>query len=333
MKESLPELLQLAAEVLRTPGFSKEEFERLQQEQIAGFEAQRSDPQTLGILNLQRHLTPRGAQDPRYVPLPDESIASLKAVTLEDVKAFWQKFAGASDGELVVVGAFDPTAIGKLAGELLSGWKSPQPYRRIVREYAKVAPASSQIETPDKANAFYVTGMLLPVTDEDADYPALVLAGYMLGGHSASRLYLRIRGKEGLSYGANASISAGAGDRAGLFMAGAIAAPQNVLKVDAAFRDEMTKAVVEGFNAAEVAKAKNGWLESRRVARANDGNVLNLLQSQLQNNRTTAFSAELEKKVAMLTPEQVTAALKKHVALERLSFFRAGDFKKGTGTE
>ena len=333
VRENLPELVKLAAEVLREPAFTLEEFERWQTAQLAGWESQRSDPETLAPLHLQRHMSPYEKGDPRAVRFPDEAIPEVKALTVEQVRAFWKEFAGAATGELVAIGDFDPVALQKQVDALLGDWKGSRPYRHLGRDYTKVAMVNEKIETPDKANALFVAGTLLPITDEHADYPALVLAGYMLGGHSASRLYLRIRGKEGLSYGAGASISAPTGDRAGVFMANAVSNPQNSPKVEAAFRDEMVRALKDGFAADEVAKAKNGWLESRRVARSNDDSLANSLQLQTRFGRTMQFAIDLEKKVNALTPEEITAALRRHVSLEQISVFRAGDFKKVAGPE
>ena len=56
---------------------------------------------------------------------------------------------------------------------------------------------NQSLNTPDKANATVAAGMRFRVTDQDPDYPAMVLANYMIGGHSTSRLYARIRTKEG----------------------------------------------------------------------------------------------------------------------------------------
>ena len=53
-----------------------------------------------------------------------------------------------------------------------------------------------------------MAGMLFNVGEEHADYPALLLANYMLGGHSTSRLYNRIRAKEGLSYSVSSGLVA-----------------------------------------------------------------------------------------------------------------------------
>ena len=53
----------------------------------------------------------------------------------------------------------------------------------------------------------------------------MVLANYMIGGHSTSRLHARIRTKDGLSYGVNSSLALPAGETAADFIISAITAP------------------------------------------------------------------------------------------------------------
>src|SRR3977135_2644455 len=98
---------------------------------------------------LQANMSPYPRTDVRHIRTIDEEIEDLKAVTLDDVKKFHQGFFGASQGELVVVGKFDPTEFQKAAGDLLGAWKSPSPYTRIVNTYAVVPPINTKIETPD----------------------------------------------------------------------------------------------------------------------------------------------------------------------------------------
>ncbi len=329
VRANLPAVLALAAEVLREPAFASVEFERYQQQQIAAYEAQRGDPQTLAGLQLQRHFRPLPADNPRAVLLPDEAIAGLRAVTVEDVKTFWREVAGASNGEFVVVGDFDAAAVQQLGQQLFGSWKSPRPYRSLPREAVKAEPVNELILTPDKANAYFTAGLQIAVTDAHADYPALALAGYMLGGHSASRLYLRIRGKDGLSYGPSASFTVAPRERLGTFTASAIANPPNIPKVELAFREEMERVLKDGFAADEVERARNGWLQSRQLQRSRDETLLSTLQSQARYGRTMQFIADLDRKVGELTAAQVTEALRRHFDLAQVSVFKAGDFKKG----
>src|SRR5213079_788819 len=100
----------------------------------------------------------------------------------DDVRKFHQKFYGASQGELAVVGKFDPAAMEREAASLLGSWKSASPYQRIITNYKEVQRINTKIETPDKENAQFSAGLRLRMRDSDPDYAAMVMANYMFGG-------------------------------------------------------------------------------------------------------------------------------------------------------
>src|SRR5262249_52259383 len=246
-RENLPAVLRLVAEVLREPSFPAKEFEQLKQDRITGAEFQRSEPTSVAFTAFSRHMNPYPKGHVNYTPTVDESIADLKAVTLDDVKKFYSDFYGADHGELAVVGDFDDKEIAKLASELFGGWKSSRPFARVPQVYHNVESINKSFETPDKANAFFLAGMNLNLRDDDPDYPALVLGNYMLGGGFLnSRLAVRIRQKEGISYGVGSSFGASALDKAGSFLANAIYAPQNVTRLEAVFKEELERALKDG---------------------------------------------------------------------------------------
>jgi zinc protease len=141
-----------------------------------------------------------------------------------------------------------------------------------------------------------------------------------------SRLTGRIRVKDGLSYGAGSQLSVSSIDRASSWTAFAIAAPQNMEKVEAAFRDEVAKALRSGFTAVELAAAKSGLLQQRLQARAQDGTLANAHGNNAYLGRTFQFSAETEAKISALKVEDLSAALKKHIDPAKLSIIKAGDF-------
>jgi len=184
-------------------------------------------------------------------------------------------------------------------------------------------------ETPDKANAVYLAGMRLDLRDDDPDYPALVLGNYMLGGGFLnSRLATRVRQKEGLSYGIGSALIANPLDKNGQFLMQAIYAPQNVKKVETAIREELERAIKDGFTAEEVTAAKSGFLQSQQVSRAQDGSLARKLAQYRYINRTVAWDAELDKKIAALTPEQIVAAMRRRLDPAKLTVVKAGDFAK-----
>ena len=323
---SVPDLLRLVAELLREPSFPTDQFEEARQSSLASAEAQRGDPQPLAQLALARQFNAYPAGDPRYVPAIEEQIAEINTLTVQAVKDFHREYYGAANAELAVVGDVDPAQIQKLAADLFGSWKGAERYAEIRRDYLKVPARVQSIRTPDKANAVFMAGMLFNVSEEHADYPALVLANYMLGGTSTSRLYNRIRAKEGLSYSVNSGLVADGTMARAQWTTAAITNPLNILKVEAAFRDEIEKALTVGFAPDEVTAAKNGWLQGRQVQRSQDASLALRLQQLAHDNRTMAFDASLEGKIRELVPEQISSALRRHLDLSQVSIVKAGDF-------
>jgi zinc protease len=329
LEANLADSLRFARELLREPSFPDAEFEQVRQQRIAGAESQKTEPTSLASQEMEGHFSaryPRG--DPRHAMTLDEQIEDLKKVTLDEARHFYTQFYGAGEGEIVVSGQFDPEQVKKLVGELFGDWKSASRYERIPNLYAKVEPVNRKIETPDKQNALFLVGMPLKMTDEDPDYPALTIAGMVFGGSPNSRLFLRIRVKDGLSYGAGAYFSMPTRDDAGRLSGYAIAAPQNMPKVEADFNEELARALKDGFTADEVEKAKKTWLDERSVERAEESSIAGLLSGRERWGRTLQWDAKLEASVAALTPQQVNDAFKRHMDPAAVSIVKGGDFKK-----
>jgi zinc protease len=326
VRESFPETLRLVAEMLRRPAFPASELEQIKRAALTGIDSQKSDPQALAGVSLSRHLGPYPEKHWLYTPTLEERASAIKAATLDDVKRCHAELVGGANSELAVVGDFDPEEVTKLATELFGDWKSPSPYKRIERRQFDVAPMDRMIETPDKANAVYRAGMNLKVRDDNPDFPALVLGNYMLGGSGDSRLYKRVREKEGLSYSVGSFLSASAQDPVGEFGLSAIYAPQNRARLEQIVREEVDRALRDGFAPEEVDAAKKGLVQARQVARTTDSALAGRLANYLAIDRTFKWDADLEARIAKLTPDEVRDALRRHISAERLAVVKAGDF-------
>jgi len=88
----------------------------------------------------------------------------------------------------------------------------------------------------------------------------------------------------------------------------------------------MASLLKDGVDADEVKTAKSAWLQSRQLMREQDGGLAGLLANYLYLDRTFAWESDLEKKVSDLTPEQVVAAMRKHLDPSKISMIKAGDF-------
>ena len=327
VRASVADVVRLLAELARTPSFPEDEFGTLKQELLAQLEEQRSDPFALAQIAMTRKMDPWPEGHPRRTPTIEEEIAAVQSVTLEQAKAFHAGFYGPQAGNLVVVGDFDPVEIRRVVEESFGDWASPRPYQRIAGRFRSLAGEDIVIETPDKANAFFLAVQNLELSESDPDYPALALAGYMIGGGVLnSRLARRIRVQDGLSYGAGGGITGHPLDAAGTFTAYAIHAPENVGKVETAFREEIQKVLTEGFTEEEMATSKQGLLENRQLGRAQDASLSGQISSNLYFDRTFRFDTELETRIRALTLDEVNAAVRRHLDLAKITVVKAGDF-------
>jgi len=326
-REHLPELLALAAEALRAPSFPKNELDKLVRERLTSLATSRSDPQAIASRALRRYTQPFPAGDVRYILTVDEEEAQLKALTIADLKTFHQNFYGAQNGELAVVGDFDAKEIRALSEKLFSPLKSKAAYARVDDPYQKVAPTTLSFKTPDKANAFLIGRLAVPINDQDPDYAALLVANQALGGSPEARLPNRIRTQDGLSYSVGSALQPTSLDANSRFVFYAIFAPQNLTRVQEAFSDVLTQTAKDGLTAQEIADAKQSLLQERHIARAQDSVQATSLAYQLYLKRTWKDSAQLDDEIAAVTPEQIAAALKKYLVPDNVVYSIAGDFQ------
>ncbi|MDC8786980.1 M16 family metallopeptidase [Roseateles koreensis] len=330
-KSTLIPLLGLVAEVLREPTFPAEAFERIKAQSLASFEAGAKEPQTLRAeltqpyYNAQLGLKPG---DPGYAFSRSENLARLQGVSLEAIKAFYQRYWSANEMEIAVVGDL-PDGLDVALDRLFGDWKKPTApaYERWLDEYKAVAPARFDAQAKDKANAIVELRQEIRLNNRSADYPLLDLANHMLGGGAMeSRLAKRVRQTEGLSYGMGSSVNVGYWDDASTWSIHASFAPENRERLLAATRDEIAKVLKSGFTQDELDRARNDVLQARRQSRSDDGALAGALLNQLETQTAWQRFEQGDQRRREATLEQVNAVLRKYLLPEAWVISTAGDF-------
>ncbi len=325
----IDDLVAFVAQVYRSATFPADQLELVRKESITALEESAKDPESIAFTALERHFShyPRG--DVRYVPTVAEHIADLKAVTRDQVLRYANAMRGLSAAEIAVVGDFDAASLKAALTRAFAANKLPAPFTRVSREYQAVAAKTEKIATPDKENATFVARVAFPLQDKAADYPALVLADFIVGGSAGARLFQRVREKEGLSYDVFSVLAVPTFSNSASWTFGYIANPQNAARAEAALKDELRKLLAgnalteEEFNA-----QRQSLLDQRLVRRAQDATLAAQLVTLADADRTFAFVAELEAGIAKLTRTDFDATLRKYLKMPELSSFVAGDFSK-----
>ena len=268
---------------------------------------------------------PRG--DVRYARSFDEMVEDVNSLSLDKVQAFHRRFYSAAHAEFGAVGDMDVAQVrGALQGAL-GEWNAALPFQRVPQPRVPGKPEQLTLVTPDKQNATMQVRQSLSLSDLDADFPAVMMANHLLGGGGSSRLWKRIRETEGLSYDVRSGVGWNSFEANSDWLATAIFAPQNRAKVESAFREELARALKDGFTAKELSEGQRGLLNFRRLSRAQDASVAAALANNLYLGRTFARAQQIDAAISKLSLTQVNASLRKYLTPEDFVVVFAGDFK------
>ena len=325
-REHLPAAVELAAQLLRQPAFEAEVLEEMRRQVLAGIEQSRKDPAAMVAQAIARHGNPHQAGDPRQVPTFEEQEAEARAVSVEALRRLHARIVGAAEAEFSAVGDFDESAVVAVLRRTLSDWSAPVPHRRIADPLWQPSPARLVIRTPDRQNAALMARLPIALMDSDPEAAALMVANAILGEGGNSRLWVRLREKGGLSYDVGSRIRWNPREPHSVWQASAIFAPANLAQAESAFREELDRALREGFTEEELGDAKAALLKFSQLSRAQDEDLAAGLATDLSLGRTLQWSAQLEERIGRVTREQAHAALRRHLRPDALVMAVGGDF-------
>lgn len=330
-EENLMATMELAADMLKNPAFDAAELDKLKTQRLAGIEQNKTEPGFLASMRISQinNHYPKG--HPLYAMTMEEQIEAINAVTVDDLKKFHKDFYGLGRSLLIGIGNVDPDKVTAFIEKEFKGFDSGKPYAEIKSPYIASKPANENIITPDKKNANTFGSLAIEVGQYDEDYPAVMIAGTILGGGFLnSRIADRLRQKDGVSYGAGANVNVDSDkkDRNSSMFLYAIYAPANLDKVQLGFKEELDRFIKDGITEEELSNAVNGWVQGQNVSRAKDNELSSVLNNNLYYNRTMDFHKGIEAKVKSLTVADVNKAIKKYVKpFSDWTVVNAGDFK------
>lgn len=316
--------VELLADVVQRPAFAAEEIERWRRQTLSGLQVAYSDP-----AYLQGVVGRRVAYGDHPYAYPTEGFPStVSPLSREDVQAFYRERYTPAGAFLAVAGDVTRDGILPLIQKHFGAWKGTAPAAAPVPE-----PRSDRrivvVDKPDAVQSqFGVVGAGVP--RNHPDWLALNVANQVLGASFNSRLNLRLRAKEGLTYGARSGFDS---DRlAGIWNARSftrteetIRAVQLMLEV---IRDFKTKPVT----AEELAEAKS-YLSGVFAIQSETANAVadRVLTSALHGLPDDYWQTYRER-VRKITAADVSGAVERHLNPDQLSIVivgNAGAFAKG----
>ncbi|QIG90310.1 insulinase family protein [Chryseobacterium sp. POL2] len=329
-KENFPKVMNLVKEILTESTFPEAELVKTVNEYNTYLESSLNDPQALAFTEIERQSTAYPKESIYYTPSTKEQIENNKKVTRQQLLDFYSNMLGANNGVGSVVGDLDGKTVSGLIESTFGNWNSKSKYEYIKPELFGTKKLDKDYLTPDKENGAAVGRINFAMNRNSADYPAMMMANEILGsgGFLSARIPMRLREKDGISYGAGSFMNIPVNNDVASWSWYALFNPTKKEAVNKAVKEEIAKALKDGFTAEELKSNLTSWLNSRKTGLGNDNTLMNLVNTQLQYGVSLDEYDKLEKEVSTLKLDQVNAVLRKYISEDRLTSVYAGDFNK-----
>ncbi|HEY0406980.1 MAG TPA: pitrilysin family protein [Pyrinomonadaceae bacterium] len=195
------QILDLMADITLHPSYPQNELDLSRQNRKQGLMAQRAQPSFLAGERLSRILF---GQHP-YATI-SSTPESLDAMTRDKLLSFHQAMFIPNNAVLVVVGNVKRDAVLKRVNDLFGKWAKGQTQTdNFPAPPARSARAIYIVDRPGSAQSNIVIANT-SINRTSPDYFPMLVMHTVLGANASSRLFMNLREKRGLTYGAYSSL-------------------------------------------------------------------------------------------------------------------------------
>jgi len=304
--------LDLLAEVIRSPAFPPDEVTRKIGEIQASIKRSEEDPGTVAARALARLVFP---DHPYGVPVEGtrESVARL---TRDDVVKFHRERFRPDATVIAVVGA---VTVDEARREILArfgSWQRPAVPLASIPSAAAAREPHAETIARDLTQATIMLGRQA-IRQTDPDYFPLVVASYVLGGGSASRLYTRVREEGGLAYSVYSYVSPSKFGSA--FLVSAQTRTPEVPKVQTLLTAELARMTREPPSDAELALAKSYLVGSFPLRLDTSGKVADFVSAIEELGLGLDYADRYKELVGRVTAQDVRRVAQRFFVPESFS--------------
>jgi zinc protease len=311
--------LSIVEEMLLEPRWDSLSFDLARTRTLNGLRRNAIDPTYLGSMALSGLTL---GKDNIYATDASGTPESVEAMTMDDIKAFYEKNISPSISRFLIVGSVDQARVEKALASLGSKWAAKEvqmPSMTFPAAPEKPAVYFVDVQGAKQSNIF-IGCPAIPRGNPDY-YPAYV-ANYKLGGSFNGYVNLVLREEKGYTYGARTSMNGF--KNYGDFVANAAVRSTATLESVEIFRDLMKK-YREGVSQEDVDFTKNALLKGNALRFETQRALIGMLNTMSAYNLPDDYIAQEENYVRNLTIDEVNAEVQKYIDPMRMYYVVAGD--------
>jgi zinc protease len=321
LADNLDQILDLFAEVIRTPKFPTEEVERYKSRTLASQPLLRGQPQFLAQERLSQAIY--GTHPASLVVAPPEA---LKKITSADLARFHDQNYVPNNATLFVAGDVTLAQLMPKLEKVFGDWQKG----RVTALSLPAIPAQATtrihlINRPGSVQTVFQMGSL-GMERTDPDYIAMSVMNRILGTGPSSRLFLNIREDKGYTYSVGSGFNAG--KFRGTFTAQSPVRTEVTEGTIREFMNEFKRIRNEKVSPAELDNAKRAIIGSFALTLENpQGRLQNIITQRLYNFPANYWDT-YPQKVEAITADDIQRVAQKYIDINHMQIVAVGDAAK-----
>ncbi len=311
--------MELVKEILLEPRWDEEEFTMIKTSTINGIKRSDADPNAVAnrlynkLLYGEKHI---------FAHPTSGTVASVEAITIDDLKAFYAKNFSPSVSSIHVVGKIDKEKTLKTLKILENNWAAKEvkiPEYPIANNRDKAS--LYFVDIPDAKQSVINIGNIGLARHDTDFFPAEVM-NYKLGGSFSGNVNLILREEKGYTYGARSGFS---GSKIpGTFTASSSVRTNTTGESVSIFKDEIKK-YKEGISQEDLDFTKNALIKSNARRFETQGSLLGMLQEMSEYGLAPNYIEKEEEVIRNMTLEQHKALANKLLDESKMAYLVVGD--------
>ena len=328
LNDRLPDAMTLFADVVRNPAFNEKDVARVRAQWLAAIAQEKTQPQAIALRVLPPLLY--GDKHPYGIPFTGTGQeASIKALTIEDLKRFHTDYYRPDNVTILVAGDTTLPAITEQLEKAFGGWKAPEsavPTKSLPKVAAPTKPRVFLIDRPDSPQSLIIAGSVIAPTSTPNNLD-IVAANEAFGGSFSSRLNMNLRETKHWAYGASAFTRDAVGQRP-LFLFAPVQSDKTAESIAEILKETREIIGPRPITPDEITKVKALSVRSLPGDFETTASVLSTLAKNALYDRPDDYITTLKQRIDAQQPAAIEAAAKEIYRPDTLTWVVVGDLKQ-----
>ncbi len=322
LTKNIDATMELVREKLLMPAFIESEFARIKNNTIQGIA---NNKKNAGYLARTAYRQLLNGDNIAATPA-DGTEESVKSISLEDVKSFYQNHLKPKGANLIVVSDRDEKQLTTTL-DILTEWKGEGPKLNLDVVIPETKPGVIYlVNKDDAAQSAIRIGKRGLKEDITGEFYRAYLMNFPLGGAFNSRINLNLREDKGYTYGARSYFWGNqlTGGYTATAEVRADVTDKSIIEIVNEIKNYREKGITEK----ELEFMRNAINQRDALKYETPGAKLGFLARILEHNLTPSFVDTQSEIVKKISAEEINQLAKKHLNIEEMIMVVVGDAKK-----